>query len=159
MAYGKIANKLAYTDYLNGASDGIAFDTIALSDSDIGELEDPYFIHGNIVGFCGRTDTESASNSKYKGISNPSESYEKIEDNGYKHIHLVYDWQTSAGNGKIQNIYWYSTCVDRYKNNPLSSFGVCDIAHLASFDNLVFDRRGNDYKLIGGKYYKVLNFI
>ena len=159
MAYGKIANKLAYTDYLNGASDGIAFDTIALSDSDIDELEDPYFIHGNIVGFCDRTDTESASNSKYKGIYNPSESYEKIEDNGYKHIHLVYDWQTSAGNGKIQNIYWYSTICDNYTNNPPSSFGVCDIAHLASFDNLVFDRRGNAYKKEGAKNYMVLNFL
>ena len=80
MAYGKIANKLAYTDNLNGANDGIHFSTIALSDSDIGELEDLFFVHGNIVGFCNRADTASASGSKYKGIYNSSESYEKIED-------------------------------------------------------------------------------
>lgn len=159
MAYGKIANKLAVTDGLNGASDGIAFSTIALSDSDIGELEDLYFVHGNIVGFCDRTDTASASSSKYKGIYNPYESYEKIEDNGYKHIHLVYDWQTSAGNGKIQNIYWYKPYVSNYENCPPSSFGVSDIARLASFYGLFFDRRGNAYKRDGTKVYMVLNFL
>ena len=159
MAYGKIANKLAVTDDLNGASDGIAFSTIALSDSDIGELEDLFFVHGNVVGFCDRTDTESASNNKYKGIYNPSESYEKIEDNGYKHIHLVYDWQTSAGNGKIQNIYWYKPYVNNSKNYPPSSFGVSSISYLASFDTLVFDRRGNAYKKEGTKNYMVLNFL
>ena len=159
MAYGKIANKLANDDHLNGATDGIHFSTIALSDSDIGELEDLFFVHGNIVGFCGRYDTGSASDSKYKGIYNPSESYEKIEDNGYKHIHLVYDWQTSAGNGKIQNIYWYNPYVDNYRNNPLSSFGASYVSRLASFDGLVFDRRGNAYKKDGSKYYMVLNFL
>ena len=159
MAYGKIANKLANDDQLNGATDGIRFSTIALSDSDIGELEDLFFVHGNIVGFCGRYDTGSASDSKYKGIYNPSESYEKIEDNGYKHIHLVYDWQTSAGNGKIQNIYWYNTYVDSSKNYPLSSFGASYIARFASLDGLVFDRRGNAYKKDGSKYYMVLNFL
>ena len=159
MAYGEIAYKLTNDNGLNGANDGIRFSTIALSDSDIGELEDLFFVHGNIVGFCGRYDTGSASDSKYKGIYNPSESYEKIEDNGYKHIHLVYDWQTSAGNGKIQNIYWYDPHVENRNNNPLSSFGASDIAYLASFDNLVFDRRGNAYKKDGNKYYMVLNFL
>lgn len=159
MAYGKIANKLAFTGGLNGDNDGIHFSVIALSDSDIGELEDLFFVHGNIVGFCSRYDTSSASESNYKGIYNPSESYEKIEDNGYKHIHLVYDWQTSAGNGKIQNIYWYRPYVDTHKNYPLSPFGVSDISQLASFTNLVFDRRGNAYKKDGTKNYMVLNFL
>lgn len=159
MAYGKIANKLAVTDKLNGANDGIYFSVIALSDSDIGELEDLYFVHGNIVGFCSRYDTGSASNSKYKGIYNPSESYEKIEDNGYKHIHLVYDWQTSAGNGKIQNIYWYSPYVDSRKNYPPSSFGTSDISQLTFSSGLVFDRRGNAYKKDDTKKYMVLNFL
>ena len=158
MAYGKIANKLANDDKLNGANDGIYFSVIALSDSDIGELEDLYFVHGNIVGFCGRYDTESASSSKYKGIYNPSESYTKIEDNGYKHIHLVYDWQTSAGNGKIQNIYWYRPYVDS-SNYPLSPFGTSDIAHLTFSNDFVFDRRGNAYKKDDNKNYMVLNFL
>lgn len=158
MAYGKIANKLN-ASVLNGANDGIAFNTIALSDSDIGELEDLFFVHGNVVGFCGRTDTVLTSDNKYRGIYNASESYEKIEDNGYKHIHLVYDWQTSAGNGKIQNIYWYDPYLSDYKSNPPSSFGVSDISQLASFNGLVFDRSGNAYKEEGSKNYKVLNFL
>ena len=158
MAYGQIANKLAVSDNLNGANNGIYFGTIALSDSDIGELEDLFFVHGNVVGYCGRTDDASAGTNKYKGIYNPSESYEKIEDNGYKHIHLVYDWQTSAGNGKIQNIYWYNPSIIA-ANNPPSSFGVSGIAHLVSFSDLVFDRRGNAYKKDGTKNYMVLNFL
>ena len=159
MAYRKIANVLNYDSYLNGDSSNIAFSTIALSDSDIGELEDPYFIHGSIVGFCNRTDTTSAGTNKYKGIYNSAESYAKIEDNGYKHIHLVYDWQTSAGNGKIQNIYWYNPSIQNSYTIPPCLYSASSIQSSQSLADVHFDRRGNAYKLIDGKYYKVLNFI
>lgn len=159
MAYSKIANVLNYDGYLNGASSDIAFSTIALSDSDISELEDPYFIHGSIVGYCGRTDTTSAGTNKYKGIYNSAESYTKIEDNGYKHIHLVYDWQTSAGNGKIQNIYWYNPAISNSNNIPPCLCSASSIEHSQSLADVRFDRRGNAYKVVDGKYYKVLNFV
>ena len=160
MAYGKIANILNNDNYLNGSCDeDISFSTIALSDSDISELEDPYFIHGNIVGFCKRTDTASAGANKYKGIYNSAESYTKIEDNGYKHIHLVYDWLTSAGNGKIQNIYWYSPVIIDDTMIPPCLYSASRIWGSPSLANVHFDRRGNAYKLINNKYYKVLNFI
>ena len=159
MAYGKIAKVLNYDSHLNGDSNDITFSTIALSDSDIGELEDPYFIHGSIVGFCHRTDTTSAGTNKYKGIYNSAESYTKIEDNGYKHIHLVYDWQTSAGNGKIQNIYWYSPSISVDSNKPPCLYSDSSIQYSRPLDDVCFDRRGNAYKVVDGKYYKVLNFI
>lgn len=160
MAYSKIASILNNDNYLNGSCDkDIHFSTIVLSDSDISELEDPYFIHGNIVGFCNRTDTASASANKYKGIYNSAESYTKIEDNGYKHFHLVYDWQTSAGNGKIQNIYWYNPIVKSDYNIPPCLYSASTIWSSQSLADVHFDRRGNAYKLIGGKYYKILNFI
>ena len=160
MAYGKIASILNNDDYLNGSCDkDTSFSTIALSDSDISELEDPYFIHGNIVGFCNRTDTASASANKYKGIYNSAESYTRIEDNGYKHFHLVYDWQTSAGNGKIQNIYWYNPTVKSDYNIPPCLYSASTIWSSQSLADVHFDRRGNAYKLVNGKYYKVLNFI
>lgn len=159
MAYGKIAHVLNYDSHINGDSNDIAFDTIALSDSDISELEDPYFIHGSIVGFCSRTDTTSAGTNKYKGIYNSAESYIKIEDNGYKHIHLVYDWQTSAGNGKIQNIYWYSPNISISDNIPPCLYSPSSIWYSRPLADVCFDRRGNAYKVVDGKYYKVLNFI
>lgn len=161
MAYGKIAGILNYDDRLNGLCSGdIRFSTIALSDSDISELEDPYFIHGNIVGFCTRTDTASAGTNKYKGIYNAAESYTKIEDNGYRHIHLVYDWQTSAGNGKIQSIYWYSPIISGSDSMiPPCLYSTSSINNSQSLADVHFDRRGDAYKLIEGKYYKVLNFI
>jgi hypothetical protein len=159
MAYRKIANVLNYDGYLNGNSSDIAFSTIALSDSDIGELEDPYFIHGSIVGFCSRTDTNSAGTNKYKGIYNSAESYTKIEDNGYKHIHLVYDWQTSAGNGKIQNIYWYNPAILSSYTIPPCLYSASSISYSNSLADVCFDRRGNAYKVVDGKYYKVLNFV
>lgn len=159
MAYSKIANVLNYDGHLNGDSSDIAFSTIALSDSDIGELEDPYFIHGSTVGFCSRTDTTSAGTNKYKGIYNSAESYAKIEDNGYKHIHLVYDWQTSAGNGKIQNIYWYDPSISNSYDIPPCLYSASSIEHSNSLANVCFDRRGNAYKIVDGKYYKVLNFV
>lgn len=159
MAYSKIANVLNYDGYLNGASSDIAFSTIALSDSDISELEDPYFIHGSIVGYCNRTDTASADTNKYKGIYNSAESYTKIEDNGYKHIHLVYDWQTSAGNGKIQNIYWYNPVISNSRKIPPCLYSASSIQHSQSLADVRFDRRGNAYKVVDGKYYKVLNFV
>lgn len=159
MAYRKIADVLNYDSCLNGNSSGIAFSTIALSDSDIGELEDPYFIHGSIVGYCIRTDTASDGTNKYKGIYNSAESYTKIEDNGYKHIHLVYDWQTSAGNGKIQNIYWYNPSISNSYDIPPCLYSASSISYSNSLANVCFDRRGNAYKVVDGKYYKVLNFV
>lgn len=152
MAYGNIAQKLN-NGALNGGVDFPNFSAIALSDSDISELEDLYFIHGNIIGICGRTDTSGADTSTVKGTYNSAESYSKIEDNGYKHIHLVYDWPTSSGNGKIQNIYWFNPYNSAQKN----LFGVSMFGDLLS--DIVFDRTGNAYKTVSNKYYKILNFL
>lgn len=167
-AYGSIANTLNNSDSnntLNGDCSYPAFSSIVLSDSDIGELEDPYFIHGNVVGMCNRTDTAGAGTSKYRGTYNAAESYSKIEDNNYKHIHLVYDWPTSAGNGKIQNIYWMPVPVGYYDNNGGSAYPRF-VGTLQSFygnsdkySDLTFDKRGNAYQVKDSKYYKVLNLL
>lgn len=158
-SYGRIAYYLNNGSLYGGCSYP-EFASIVLSDSDIGELEDLYFIHGNVVGMCNRTDTAGAGSHKQHGTYNSAESYSKIEDNGYRHIHLVYDWMTSAGNGKIQNIYWLPTpftysypsytraiaCIQSY-NNGYSS------------NDIIFDRRGNLYKKIDGSYYRILNML
>lgn len=154
MSYGDIAQKLNYST-LNGTYDFPNFSTIALSDSGISELEDLYFIHGNIIGICGREDTSGTGTSTIKGIYNAAESYSKFEGNGYKHIHLVYDWPTSSGNGKIQNIYWFQAP----NNSQKSLFGVSVINNAASLSGIEFDRAGNAYKIVSGKYYKILNFL
>ena len=158
-AYGSIAQQLN-NNSLNGGSAYPSFSSIVLSDSDIGELEDLYFIHGNVVGMCNRWDASGAGNSKYRGTYNSAESYEKFEDNGYKHIHLVYDWPTSSGNGKIQNIYWLPATFD---------YGYPDytrsIATLQTFNSrytsadVTFDKRGNMYKRVQNKWYKILNML
>ena len=158
-AYGTIAQQLN-NNSLYGGCEYPAFKSIVLSDSDIGELEDLYFIHGNVVGMCNRNDTSGVGTHKQRGMYNSAESYSKVEDNGYRHIHLVYDWPTSAGNGKIQNIYWLPcsfkfdspkstralACMQQYNNRSLAS-------------DIVFDRRGNLYKVVSGKYYKILNML
>lgn len=154
MSYGNIAQKLNYST-LNGSCDFPAFSAIALSDSGISELEDLYFIHGNIIGICGREDTSGTGTSTIKGMYNAAESYSKFEDNGYRHIHLVYDWPTSAGNGKIQNIYWF----DARDKSQKSLFRLSYINNSASLSGIEFDRAGNAYKVVSGKYYKILNFL
>ena len=162
-AYGSIANALndsGSNGTLNGACSYPAFSSIVLSDSDIGELEDLYFIHGNVVGMCNRYDTAGAGDSKYRGTYNSAESYQKIEDNEYKHIHLVYDWPTSSGNGKIQNIYWMPVTVSHYNGYPrfvgtLQSFN----GNYNKYSDLTFDKRGNAYQVRDSKYYKVLNLL
>lgn len=154
MAYGNIAQKLNYSP-LNGAYNFPNFSAIALSDSGISELEDLYFIHGNIIGICGREDASGAGTSTFKGIYNAAESYSKFEDNGYKHVHLVYDWPTSAGNGKIQNIYWFNP----RDNSQKSLFGISSFTSAVSPSDIDFDRVGNAYKIVSGKYYKILNFL
>ena len=167
-AYGSIANALNNSDYsniLNGACSFPAFSSIVLSDSDIGELEDLYFIHGNVVGMCNRSSTGGAGNSKYRGTYNSAESYQKIEDNGYKHIHLVYDWPTSSGNGKIQNIYWMPVTISKYDGDSVSTdYYPRFVGTLQSFEgnkysDLTFDKRGNAYQVRNSKYYKVLNLL
>ena len=55
-AYGSIAQQLN-NNALNGGFVYPSFKSIVLSDSDISELEDLWFIHGNIVGICNRADT------------------------------------------------------------------------------------------------------
>lgn len=162
-AYGSIANALndsGSNGTLNGACSYPAFSSIVLSDSDIGELEDLYFIHGNVVGMCNRYDTEGSGNSKYRGTYNSAESYKTIEDNGYRHIHLVYDWPTSSGNGKIQNIYWMPVAVSNFDSYPrfvgtLQSFN----GNYKKYSDLTFDKRGNAYQVRDSKYYKVLNLL
>ena len=167
-AYGSIANALNDSNSngtLNGACSYPAFSSIVLSDSDIGELEDLYFIHGNVVGMCNRSDTAGAGDSKYRGTYNSAESYQTIEDNGYKHIHLVYDWPTSSGNGKIQNIYWMPVAIYNFDTKgssgcprfvgTLQSFN----GNYKKFSDLTFDKRGNAYQVRDHKYYKVLNLL
>ena len=167
-AYGSIANALndsGSSSTLNGACSYPAFSSIVLSDSDIGELEDLYFIHGNVVGMCNRYDTEGSGNSKYRGTYNSAESYQKIENNGYKHIHLVYDWPTSSGNGKIQNIYWMPVAVSNFDSKGRSNYprfvGTLQSfnGNYNKFSDLTFDKRGNAYQVRDHKYYKVLNLL
>ena len=159
-AYGSIAQALNGDAALNGGCSYPAFASIVLSDSDIGELEDLYFIHGNVVGMCNRGDTSGAGTHKQRGTYNAAESYQKIEDNGYKHIHLVYDWPTSSGNGKIQNIYWLPAQFSY--QYPTQTRALCTAQ---TFTNryhagaIRFDKRGNAYLYKDSKYYKILNFI
>lgn len=158
-AYGSIAQQLNHGP-LHGGCEYSAFESIVLSDSDIGELEDLYFIHGNVVGICNREDTSGAGSHKQRGTYNSAESYSKIEDNGYRHIHLVYDWPTSSGNGKIQNIYWLSNSIDFSYPSESRLIGVVqEFAGRYTGTDIIFDKRGNAYKVNGSKRYKVLNLI
>lgn len=158
-AYGSIAQQLNNTS-LYGGCNYPAFASIVLSDSDIGELEDLYFIHGNVVGMCNREDTSGAGSHKQRGTYNSAESYSKVEDNGYRHIHLVYDWPTSSGNGKIQNIYWLPTVINFDYPSKSRPIGVTqEFTSRYTGTDIVFDKRGNAYKVKDSKYYKVLNLI
>lgn len=161
-AYGTIAQRLNINS-LYGGCEYPAFESIVLSDSDIGELEDLYFIHGNVVGMCNREDTSGAGSHKQRGTYNSAESYSKVEDNGYRHIHLVYDWPTSAGNGKIQNIYWLPCSFSySYPNSTRALACMQAYNNRYSTSDIVFDRRGNLYKVVSGspnKYYKILNML
>ena len=162
-AYGSIAQQLNYRP-LHGGCTYPAFESIVLSDSDIGELEDLYFIHGNVVGMCNREDTTGAGSHKQRGTYNSVESYSKVEDNGYRHIHLVYDWPTSAGNGKIQNIYWLPDSFSyQYPNSTRAIACMQSYTNSYSSSDVVFDRRGNLYKNVYGdntyKYHKILNML
>lgn len=159
-AYGSIAQQLNNNALNGGLYSYPTFESIVLSDSDISELEDPYFIHGNVVGMCNRADTSGAGNSKYRGTYNSAESYEKFEDNGYKHIHLVYDWSTSSGNGKIQNIYWLP--AEFNYNYPDYTRAIATLQRFNnSYNNtdVTFDKRGNMYKKVSDKWYKILNML
>lgn len=161
-AYGSIAQQLNHNSLYGGCAYP-AFESIVLSDSDIGELEDLYFIHGNVVGMCNREDTSGAGSHKQRGTYNSAESYSKVEDNGYRHIHLVYDWPTSAGNGKIQNIYWLPCSFNfSYPNSTRAIACMQTYNNGYSTGDIVFDRRGNLYKVVSGspnKYYKILNML
>lgn len=142
---------------------------IVLSDSDISELEDLYFVHGTPAGACARNDTSGSANNPYKGTFNSAESYDKIEDNYYRHIHLVYDWPTSAGNGKIQSVYWLSSNYGTgaygqiYDYLPLFSlslpYNYSKLPVNGEVSYINFDKRGNTYFYNNSeqKYYKVLN--
>ena len=161
-AYGSIAQQLN-NNSLNGVCGYPTFASIVLSDSDISELEDLYFIHGNVVGMCNRADTSGAGNSKYRGTYNSAESYEKFEGNGYKHIHLVYDWSTSSGNGKIQNIYWLPAAFTYDYPDYTRAIATVQIFtnsynSAVTFD-VTFDKRGNMYKKVSDKWYKILNML
>lgn len=158
-AYGSIAQQLNHNS-LYGGCGYPAFESIVLSDSDIGELEDLYFIHGNVVGMCNREDTSGADSHKQRGTYNSAESYSKVEDNGYRHIHLVYDWPTSSGNGKIQNIYWLPASISYEYPDESRPVGVIqEFTGRYTNTDIVFDKRGNAYKVKDSKYYKVLNLI
>lgn len=158
-AYGIIAQQLNHNS-LYGGCEYPAFESIVLSDSDIGELEDLYFIHGNIVGMCNREDTSGAGSHKQRGTYNSAESYSKVEDNGYRHIHLVYDWPTSSGNGKIQNIYWLPTTFNYvYPNFTRALACMQTYNNRYSSRDILFDRRSNLYKVVNNKYYKILNML
>lgn len=142
---------------------------IVLSESDISELEDLYFVHGTPAGACVRTDTSGSADNPYKGTFNSAESYDKIEDNYYRHIHLVYDWPTSAGNGKIQSVYWLAsnyaggTYDHIYDYLPLFSltlpYNYAKVPFYNEVPYINFDKRGNTYfyNYSEQKYYKVLN--
>lgn len=158
-AYGSIAQQLNHNSLYGGCAYP-AFESIVLSDSDIGELEDLYFIHGNVVGMCNREDTSGAGSHKQRGTYNSAESYSKVEDNGYRHIHLVYDWPTSAGNGKIQNIYWLP-CSFSFDYPAYTRAVACMQMLKYSYKgyDITFDRRGNMYKVVNNKYYKILNML
>lgn len=166
-AYEYLANVIAYNDTKWLSTLPLYPTNILLTDSDMAELEDLYFAHGTPVGSANRTDTSGSASSQYKGTFNSAESYDKIEDNYYRHIHLVYDWPTSAGNGKIQSIYWQPTLIDNAQDdcNALKVLSLAlpkDYPNAYAYKdiyNLAFDKRGNTYyhNSSDKKWYKVLN--
>lgn len=169
--YSSIGNRL-YNGNLLGAMDskGFSCGAIVLSDSAISEMEDPYMVHGNIKGVCNWDDATAAGTNKLKGIFNQAESYSKIEDGCIMHIHRVYDWQTSTGNGKIQSLWWLALPVgygtSEYTEMPgLSYFNALRIAgapRVPSSDYL-FTRKTGDLMIKNtntnttSKWNKVLN--
>lgn len=155
-SYGTIAKSLNANVDMNGNCEYPLFNTIVLSDSDIGELEDPYFIHGNVVGMCTRDDAGGIGSHKQRGMYNTAESYARIEENCYKHIHLVYDWPTSSGNGKIQNIYWLPLDTD-YANPCRTLYTIQKTTGAYGGTDVVFNKRGDLLCYSNSKYYKILN--
>ena len=169
-AYGCIANGFEIKDNIFGWTSRPYFGSIVLSDSDIGELEDPFFIHGCITGLCNRTDTAGDAMHGLRGTYNAAESYEEVDENGYRHIHHVYDWSTAAANAKFQNIYWFSQSIswtDKTANYPEPRGSMTQIERRkytssGSISNSIssaygFDPRGNLYKNVDGKRYIVEN--
>ena len=173
-AYDYIAESISENTYNNGSDWSVPCKlsprAILLSESDKSELEDLYFVHGTPIGSCDRKDTSGSADNPYKGTFNSAESYDKIEDNYYRHIHLVYDWPTSAGNGKIQGIYWlaaYPGDGQKYSGNHnyLKLYALQQAARTGNApiysdaQYLYFDKRGNTYFYNNSekKYYKVLN--
>lgn len=83
----------------------VAFRNIILGTSDVEEDKDRLKSNpGEIIGWCPMKNT-NASSDPLRGVYNPMESYEKWEK-GYFHRHLVYDFNTSQGNGVFNSIWW-----------------------------------------------------
>lgn len=157
-AYHSIATMLNGNNAINGIANYTPFASIVLSDSDLEELQDPYFVHGSVSGVCNRTDTSGSGDSAYKGMYNSAESYQRNEDGGIHHIHLVYDWSTSAGNGKIQTISWLGGTIGNYTDGRERTIEQdSTLNYQPGAYGFIFDRHGNLYKKVNDKYYKVLN--
>lgn len=165
-AYNTIANILNVNNVTATPSNLPSPMSLVLTDSDASELSNPYFVLGNIVGSVARNSTTSVGSHPIIGSYNAAESYARIESNNYRHIHLVYDWPTSSGNGTIQNLYWVSTGIE---TNTADISGACKVcATLKNYENtladanrgnIYFDRRGNSYAKESNQYYKILNTL
>ena len=159
------------------ANIGHMFSNILLTDSDTPDLEDEYFVHGKLVAAAGISGSASSS-AKRTGTFNSAESFSEVTDDYLVHVHRVYDWATNSGNGSIRSIYWpfasiafdnivesstmydfsYSTCATgllKYYSSGTQQFPYGN--GTKSLADIYFDKHGNTYILVDGKYYKCLN--
>lgn len=80
------------------------FDYLYLTDSDKPENMNEQRVLGNVIGFAHRN-TPYSGNDITRGTINRSETKLQVTDNKIK-LNFVFDFPTSAANGKIESIYW-----------------------------------------------------
>jgi hypothetical protein len=123
------------------------FQTIILTDSDTPDMEDEYFMHGQLIAFANIDNTSVNSTRVRAGAFNRTESFVEITDDYLVHVHRVYDWPTNSGNGTIRSIYWPFATVDTgYSNSGgyqyLENLNY-DVSHTACGKTLI--KQGSTY--------------
>lgn len=121
-----IVKKLAYdTFYRNVLSSGeYTFSTdvfpkyLLLMNDDRDENSKDMFLNGDMIGYAGRKENYSGSDT-FKGTFNSKESSEYIDEDGNFVFHNVYDFPTHAANGNINSIGFASMYKTKNKSDSL----------------------------------------
>lgn len=138
-----------------------SFQTMILSTDDAEESEEKIAHWGDVIGFCPRSDTNAGSDAK-RGVYNPTESWSKITEDGYRHYHLVYDFGTSQGNGTFNSVIWTPPLQSNYREKYYYPFFLRTVKNMVgnlTAKHIVTDKDGNYYKTNSNRdeYYRITN--